>query len=211
MYKGDNNVEINNVARVSGVISEKFEFDHEMMGEAFYRTFIECIRNSGTVDYIPVVVSERLLDVTKDCTGQYVYVNGHYRSYNKHDGTKTHLLLNVFVREIEITEVPENRQDINEIKLTGFVCKTPNYRRTPLGRHITDVMLAVNRRYGKSDYIPCVCWGRDAMYAAGLKVGSEIYLYGRIQCRHYDKKISETEIEDRIAYEVTVSNYEMVA
>ena len=202
---GNINLETNTVALV-GKVSTDFQYSHEVFGEGFYKFEIAIERTSNYVDYIPVMISERLVDVKKDLTGTYVYVSGSYRSFNLHEDNKSRLVLTVFAHEIE-TDV--DYELTNNVMLTGYVCKAPVYRKTPLGREITDLVLAVNRAYGKSDYIPCVCWGRTARFASTFEVGTEVKLCGRIQSRAYQKQISETEVEDRIAYEVSVSKVEI--
>ena len=140
-------------------------------------------------------------------------MSGQFRSYNRHEGTKNKLVLSIFVRElrfIEEDEMPEEQSKSNQIFLDGFVCKPPIYRKTPLGREIADVLVAVNRPYGKSDYIPCIAWGRNARFAGGLEVGSHLQVSGRAQSREYTKKIGEDEVERRLAYEVSVSKIDLV-
>ena len=165
-------------------------------------------RLSDSIDIIPLMVSERLLDVNGDYKGMYIVVNGQFRSYNRHEEKKNRLVLSVFVREMEfVDEIPEGEKS-NQIFLDGYICKNPIYRKTPLGREIADLLIAVNRSYGKSDYIPCICWGRNARFASGFEIGGHVQVYGRIQSREYVKKLSETEVEHRIAYEVSVSKIE---
>ena len=137
-------------------------------------------------------------------------MSGQFRSYNRHEEKKNRLVLSVFVRELEFAEEEPESSRTNQIFLEGYICKMPVYRKTPLGREIADLLVAVNRPYGKSDYIPCICWGRNARYASGFEVGAHIQLWGRIQSREYTKKISEEEIERRIAYEVSVSKLEFI-
>ena len=165
------------------------------------------------VDVIPLMISERLIDVTKDYRGMKIEVAGQFRSYNRHEGTKNKLVLSIFVRELrflEEDEMPEEQSKSNQIFLDGYVCKPPIYRKTPLGREIADVLVAVNRPYGKSDYIPCIAWGRNARFAGGLEVGSHLQVSGRVQSREYTKKIGEDEVERRVAYEVSVSKIDLV-
>ena len=155
-------------------------------------------------------VEERVMDVTQDCRGEYLMVSGQFRSYNRHEETKNRLVLSVFAREIEFIEEEPDGARTNHILLEGYMCKRPVYRKTPLGREIADILLAVNRPYGKSDYIPCICWGRNARYASNFDVGEHVRIFGRIQSREYVKKLSETQTETRIAYEVSVSKLECV-
>ena len=165
-------------------------------------------RLSNSEDQIPLMISERLLDVTQDYTGEYIMVNGQFRSYNRHEEQKNRLILSVFVREVEfISEEPDGAKTTS-VLLDGYICKQPIYRKTPLGREIADLLLAVNRPYGKSDYIPCICWGRNARYASAFEVGEHVQVLGRIQSREYVKRLSETETEKRTAYEVSVSKLE---
>ena len=169
---------------------------------------VEVKRLSNSEDRIPLMISERLIDVTQDYTGEYIMVHGQFRSYNRHEEQKNRLVLSVFVREISFMEEEPDGTKTNSIWLDGYICKEPIYRKTPLGREIADLLLAVNRPYGKSDYIPCICWGRNARYASGFEVGEHVQRLGRIQSREYVKRISDTETEKRIAYEVSVSKLE---
>ena len=171
---------------------------------------VEVERNSGTVDSIPVMVSERIVDVEKDLTGMYVEVSGQFRSHCRHDENGNRLTLFVFATKIEILDESKAGKCNNHVFLDGFVCKKPAYRKTPLGREIADLLVAVNRSYGKSDYIPCICWGRNARFAAGFEVGTHVQIWGRIQSRDYVKKLSETQVEQRTAYEVSVSKIEFL-
>lgn len=200
----------NNQVVVMGEIVSDFTYSHEIFGEGFYMVDIEVARLSASSDIIPMMISERLLDVTKDYKGCKIIISGQFRSYNRHEERKNRLVLSVFAREIEfVDEIGENSKT-NQIFLDGYICKEPIYRKTPLGREIADLLLAVNRPYGKSDYIPCICWGRNARYASAFQVGSRCAIWGRIQSREYVKKISEEEMESRIAYEVSVSKLEQV-
>ena len=200
-------IENNNVS-ITGEVASAFSFSHEVFGERFYLADIAVKRLSDSEDLIPVMVSERLVDVTEDLTGVTVRVEGQFRSYNRHEEKKNKLVLSVFAREWEFTPEEVENAKTNQIFLDGFICKTPVYRTTPLGREIADLLIAVNRPYGKSDYIPCICWGRNARFAPGFEVGMRIQVHGRIQSRKYTKKLSETEFEERIAYEVSVSKIE---
>ena len=165
-------------------------------------------RLSNSDDRIPLMISERLIDVNQDYTGEYIMATGQFRSYNQHEEKKNRLVLSVFVREVSFVEEEMDGAKTNSILLDGYICKRPIYRKTPLGREIADLLLAVNRPYGKSDYIPCICWGRNARFASGFEVGEHVQVLGRIQSREYVKKLSETESEKRIAYEVSVSKLE---
>ena len=193
-----------------GEIVSEFRYSHEVFGEGFYMVEIAVNRLSNYADYIPLMISERLIDTEQDYTGQLIHVTGQFRSYNRHEEKKNRLVLSVFVRELEFLDEIDENEKTNQIFLDGYICKEPIYRKTPLGREIADVLLAVNRSYGKSDYIPCICWGRNARFAAGFEVGSHIQMYGRIQSREYVKKISEDETERRVAYEVSVSKVDLI-
>ena len=198
----------NNKVSVIGEIVSDFTFSHEVFGEGFYMVEVEVKRLSNSEDRIPLMISERLIDVTQDYTGEYIMVHGQFHSYNRHEEQKNRLVLSVFVREISFMEEEPDGTKTNSIWLDGYICKEPIYRKTPLGREIADLLLAVNRPYGKSDYIPCICWGRNARYASGFEVGEHVQILGRIQSRDYVKKISETETQTRTAYEVSVSKLE---
>ena len=198
----------NNQVTIMGKVATEFSFSHEVFGEGFYMVEVEVKRLSNSEDRIPLMILERLIDVTQDYTGEYIMVHGQFRSYNRHEEQKNRLVLSVFVREISFMEEEPDGTKTNSIWLDGYICKEPIYRKTPLGREIADLLLAVNRPYGKSDYIPCICWGRNARYASGFEVGEHVQLLGRIQSREYVKRISDTETEKRIAYEVSVSKLE---
>ena len=200
----------NNQVSMMGEIVSEFRYSHEVFGEGFYMVEIAVNRLSNYADYIPLMISERLIDTEQDYTGQLIHVTGQFRSYNRHEEKKNRLVLSVFVRELEFLDEIDENEKTNQIFLDGYICKEPIYRKTPLGREIADVLLAVNRSCGKSDYIPCICWGRNARFAAGFEVGSHIQMYGRIQSREYVKKISEDETERRVAYEVSVSKVDLI-
>ena len=200
-------IENNKVSVIGEVVSE-FTFSHEVFGEGFYMVEVKVKRLSNSEDRIPLMISERLIDVTRDYTGEYIMVNGQFRSYNRHEEQKNRLVLSVFVRELEFIDEELDGAKTNSIFLDGYICKLPVYRKTPLGREIADLLLAVNRPYGKSDYIPCICWGRNARYASAFEVGGHVLIWGRIQSREYMKRIGENETEKRVAYEVSVSKLE---
>ena len=193
-----------------GEVASKFTYSHEVFGEGFYMVDVLVKRLSSSEDRIPLMISERLIDVTKDYTGEFIMVSGQFRSYNRHEEQKNRLVLSVFVREVEFIDEELDGAKTNHILLEGYICKKPIYRKTPLGREIADLLLAVNRPYGKSDYIPCICWGRNARFAGGFSVGDRCEIWGRIQSREYMKKISEDQLEKRIAYEVSVSKLELI-
>ena len=200
----------NNQVTMIGEIVSEFEFSHEVYGEGFYLVDISVSRLSDSVDYIPLMVSEILVDVTQSYIGETISVSGQFRSYNRHEEKKNRLILSVFVRELEFVDEIEDDIKSNQIYLDGYICKEPIYRKTPLGREIADLLVAVNRSYGKSDYIPCICWGRNARYASSFEVGSHVEVYGRIQSREYIKKIGEEQTEKRVAYEVSVNKIEFL-
>ena len=200
----------NNQVSIVGEIVSDFEYSHEVYGEGFYMVEVSVSRLSNFVDYIPVMVSERLIDVRGDYMGKYVYISGQFRSFNRHEEKKNRLVLSVFARELEVLPDAGEENASNQIFLDGYICKESIYRKTPLGREIADLLVAVNRSYGKSDYIPCICWGRNARFAAGFEVGTHVQIWGRIQSRDYVKKINETDVEQRTAYEVSVSKIEFL-
>ncbi len=200
----------NNQVTIMGEIVSNFSYSHEIFGEGFYLVDVSVKRLSESYDVIPLMVSERLIDVNADYKGRNICVNGQFRSYNRHEERKNRLVLSVFAREISFVDEVEESAKSNQIYLDGYICKEPIYRKTPLGREIADVLLAVNRPYGKSDYIPCICWGRNARYANQFKVGERCAIWGRIQSREYMKKLGETEVEKRVAFEVSVSKLELM-
>ena len=200
----------NNQVTVMGEVVSDFSYSHEIYGEGFYMVDLRCTRLSDSFDIIPVMVSERLLDVTASYIGMLLCVNGQFRSYNRHEEKRNRLVLSVFAREVKFVGEEDDSMPVNQIFLDGYICKPPVYRKTPLGREIADILLAVNRPYGKSDYIPCICWGRNARFASGFEVGSHVQIWGRIQSREYVKKVSETQVEQRVAYEVSVSKIEFL-
>ena len=203
----------NNQVTMLGEIVSDFTFSHEVYGEGFYMVEIAVNRLSNCMDYIPLMVSERLIDTKQTYIGQKIYVMGQFRSYNRHEEKKNRLVLSVFVRELSFVEendMEELQEKSNQIFLDGYICKNPVYRKTPLGREIADLLIAVNRSYGKSDYIPCICWGRNARFASGFEIGAHVEIYGRIQSREYIKKIGEEETEKRMAYEVSVSKIDVL-
>ena len=198
----------NNQVSIMGKVASGFTFSHQVYGEGFYLVDVLVKRLSDSEDRIPLMVSERLVDVTQDYEGEYIMVQGQFRSYNRHEEKKNRLVLSVFVRELTFVEEADDSIKTNQIFLDGYICKPPVYRKTPLGREIADLLLAVNRPYGKSDYIPCICWGRNARYASAFEVGGHVLMWGRIQSRDYIKKLGENETEKRVAYEVSVSKLE---
>lgn len=204
------NILENNTVTISGKVASNLEFSHEVYGEGFYIFMIDVPRLSDCSDKIPVTVSERLLDMDKLEIGKVLEVEGQFRSYNNYSAMGNKLLLTVFAREVRFLEDEKAIKNPNQISLNGFICKKPIYRTTPFGREITDVLLAVNRAYNKSDYIPCICWGRNARYSENLQVGDNVKVYGRIQSREYQKKLDNEEILSKVAYEVSVTKMEIV-
>lgn len=204
MKERDNNI------TVFGLVAEEPAFNHEANGEDFYKTFITVRRTSGAFDTLPVVISDRIIDMKEIKVGDCVMITGQVRSHNLHIGEKSKLELFIFTEIIEVYENEVEPPFDNDVVLRGFICKEPIYRVTPLGREITDVLIAVNRAYGKSDYIPCIVWGRTAKFVGHLPVGTHIEMTGRFQSRPYAKKISEDEIENRVAYEVSVGRVEII-
>lgn len=200
----------NNKITMAGTVLTDPEFSHEVYGEKFYVFRLEARRLSENTDIIPVTISEKFFPGVKVEAGARVLIGGQFRSYNNYSSTGSKLLLTVFVREIEIIEDIEEYTSPNNVYLNGYICKPPVYRTTPFGREIADILLAVNRAYNKSDYIPCIAWGRNAKYAESLSVGDNIAIWGRIQSRDYQKKISEEEIENRVAYEVSISKMDLI-
>lgn len=204
----------NNKVTLSGEIVSDFGFSHEIYGEKFYTADLKTIRKSNESDFIPIMVSDRFIDMKESWAGRFVRVSGQFRSCNRHEGERSRLILSVFAREIETGEFEyeELRIKYNEncIFLDGYICKQIIYRKTPLGREIADMILAVNRPYGKTDYIPCIAWGRNARFLCEFEVGARCAVWGRIQSRVYVKKIYETRSELRMAYEVSISKLEAV-
>jgi len=198
------NVE-NNKVTISGMITAEFAFSYELFGEKFYMTKLSVERDSGINDSLPIQVSDRTINVRENYTNKYVTVNGQFRSRNAHEEDKNKLILYVFINEIKVLDKHEN---VNEVFLEGFICRNPIYRTTPLGREVADILLAINRPYGKSDYIPCISWGRNARYSSSFQVGERCRIWGRIQSREYTKKIADNEVEIKIAYEVSICKME---
>lgn len=199
----------NNYVTLGGVVASTLEKSHEIYGEKFYRFYIEVDRLSGMSDKIPVIISERLIDVSDFGIGKLIKLHGQYRSYNQiNEAGKSKLILSVFVKDIETENLDEKTRMTNELTLIGCMCKPPIYRKTPLGRDIADILVAVNRAYNKSDYIPCILWGRNAKFCQSLGIGTNIKLEGRIQAREYEKKYEDGTVEKRVAYEVSVSKFE---
>ena len=191
----------NNVLKLCGVIESAPVADHEVFGEQFYRMDLKVPRLSGTYDLLPITVSERLME-GEIVPGMQIGISGQLRSYNKVIGGSGRLLLTAFAQQLE---TPDETQNPNTVQLVGAICKPPSFRTTPFGREIADLMLAVNRSFGKSDYIPCIAWGRTARYAATLQVGDKLRIQGRFQSREYQKQMPDGTVINRIAYEVSIS------
>lgn len=198
----------NNRITLEGLVLKKPQVSHELYGEVFHVFELEVDRLSESKDILCVTISERLLTDMTLSVGDFIRVNGQLRSYNKVVENRNKLVLTVFARSIELPE--ERAKDPNEILLDGFICKAPVYRKTPFGREITDILVAVNRAYNKSDYIPIIAWGRNARYSKNLEIGERIKVSGRLQSREYVKNVSETEKVTRVAYEVSISRLELV-
>ena len=200
----------NNQVTIVGTVDSEFTYSHEVFGEGFYMLEVVVSRLSHMEERIPLMVSERLVDVKESCMGKIVEVHGQFRSYNKHEEGRNRLILSVFVREFSFVGEEGTLTRPNSIYLDGYICKPPVYRMTPLGREIADLLMAVNRPYGKSDYLPCICWGRNARFAGKFEVGTHIHLWGRIQSRTYQKRLEDDVVEKRTAYEISVNKIECV-
>ena len=202
--------ENNHLVLIGKIVSEK-SYSHEIYGEKFYVFNLEVVRLSSTVDIIPITVSERLLTDLDIEIGKKVSVEGQFRSYNNYENERNRLVLTVFAKEIIAMEESEEKDEVtNEVVLVGYVCKKPIYRQTPFGREIADILLAVNRAYNKSDYIPSIAWGRNARFCQNMEVGTEVKITGRVQSRTYEKKLDDGSTETRVAYEVSIASMEVV-
>ena len=210
-----NILENNHLVLIGKVCSEK-TFSHEIYGEKFYMFDLEVPRLSKAVDVIPITVSERLITNIDIEIGKELAIEGQFRSYNSYENEKNRLILTVFAKDIsevedeELSEEEEKKKVSNEVTLIGYVCKKPIYRQTPFGREIADILLAVNRAYNKSDYIPCIAWGRNARFCQNIEVGTEVKILGRVQSRKYEKKFEDGTSETRVAYEVSISSMEII-
>ncbi|MBB6621870.1 single-stranded DNA-binding protein [Clostridium gasigenes] len=202
------NLMLNNKIYLEGTVISGLDFSHEMYGEGFYTFSIEVTRLSDSVDVLNITVSERLIANLDLNIGNDIIVEGQLRSYNKFVDGSNKLILTVFARNIE--PCIERSKNPNEIFLDGYICKEPVYRTTPFGREIADVLLAVNRAYNKSDYIPTIAWGRNSRFCQNLEVGDNIRVWGRLQSREYQKKVTEEDVIKKIAYEVSISKMEKV-
>lgn len=197
--------ENNNHVILKGKINKLPTYSHTVMGEGFFEMYVEVQRLSDEIDILPVTISERLIEDFE--IGDEIGIIGQFRSYNKLEENKSKLMLTIFVKELVN---PNEISEINEIYLVGYICKEPIYRTTPFGREICDVLLAVNRAYNKSDYLPCIAWGRNARFVRDLGVGEKLEVQGRIQSRKYQKRINDTTSETRTAYEISLSSVMLV-
>ncbi|MDR2904236.1 MAG: single-stranded DNA-binding protein [Clostridiales bacterium] len=199
----------NNSIGIIGVISSEYVFSHEVFGEGFYNISVDVSRLSENSDVLPVTISERLMDKKDFEIGTLIYITGQIRSYNNYveHENRNKLVLTIFARDYKVLDIDAN-ENPNDVYLNGYVCKPPVYRTTPFGREIADLLLAVNRSYNKSDYIPCISWGRNARFASKLIVGDNIKIWGRMQSRNYQKKLEDGEVLEKTAYEVSVSKLE---
>ncbi len=200
----------NNTITLTGTVETEVQFSHSVLDEKFYSFMLRVPRLSDNDDILPITLSERQLDHILLGVGNKVKVKGQLRSYNKYTETKTRLILTVFAKGIA-PALPDDDTNPNEIFVNGFICKTPIYRRTPFGREITDLIVAVNRAFNRSDYIPAIAWGKNAVYSENLEIGSNVMLWGRLQSRNYNKRISEDETEVRTAYELSITKIEKLA
>ncbi len=205
----ENNV-CNNQAEMIGFVEDEPVFNHKLFGENFYVFTLRIPRLSGINDYIKIMASDRLMTDFDIEVGKEIEVTGQFRSYNSYQSGENRLILTVFAKDLKIPEYDEGKNP-NSLYLNGFVCKEPIYRTTPFGREITDILLAVNRTYNKSDYIPIIAWGRNARYCRSFRVGDRLKIWGRIQSREYQKKLSEEETVTKTAYEVSISKLELVS
>ena len=213
----DTNYLENNYLTLVGKVTGEKKFSHEIYGEKFYSFNILIPRLSGNADIIPITVSERLINDDMLKEGKKLLVKGQFRSYNSYENEKNKLILTVFAKDVmeveeseEESEIVKKEETTNEVVLIGFVCKKPIYRQTPFGREIADLLLAVNRAYNKSDYIPTIAWGRNARFCQNLEVGAQVKIVGRVQSRQYEKKYEDGTSEMKVAYEVSVSSLELI-
>ena len=213
----DTNYLENNYLTLVGRVTGEKKFSHEIYGERFFIFNLSIARLSGNADIIPITVSERLITDEMLQEGKKILVKGQFRSYNSYENERNKLILTVFAKDV--IEVEENEEDsdivkkesiTNEVVLIGFICKKPIYRQTPFGREIADILLAVNRAYNKSDYIPCIAWGRNARFSQNLEVGTKVKVVGTVHSREYDKKYEDGTSEVKVAYEVSIGSLEIV-
>ena len=204
-----NYTENNYLVLIGKIISDK-TFSHEIYGESFYIFNLEVPRLSGNEDIIPITISERLIANFDLTIGRKVVIEGQFRSYNSYENERNRLVLTVFAKDIIDYKEEQEENVSNEVVLNGYVCKKPIYRKTPFGREISDILLAVNRAYNKSDYIPCIAWGRNARFCENMEVGTEVKVVGRVQSRTYEKKFEDGRTEQRVAYEVSIGSLEVI-
>ena len=215
----DTNYLENNYLTLVGKVTGEKRFSHEIYGEKFYIFNLSIPRLSGNADIIPITISERLITDEMLTEGRKLLIKGQFRSYNSYENERNKLILTVFAKDVEELQEVEEQEDsdivkkdetTNEVVLIGFVCKKPIYRQTPFGREIADLLLAVNRAYNKSDYIPTIAWGRNARFCQNLEVGAQVKIIGRVQSRQYEKKYEDGTIENKVAYEVSIGSLEIV-
>lgn len=216
----DTNYLENNYLTLVGKVTSEKEFSHEIYGEKFYTFDLSIPRLSGNADIIPITVSERLITDDMSKIGTKLLIKGQFRSYNSYENEKNKLILTVFAKDMQkLEEEPQDGEEnefakkdtiTNEVVLVGYICKKPIYRQTPFGREIADLLLAVNRAYNKSDYIPSIAWGRNARFCQNLEVGSEVKIVGRIQSRNYEKKYEDGSVVKKVAYEVSIGSLEII-
>lgn len=206
-----NYTENNYLVLVGNIVSDK-TFSHEVYGESFYLFNLEIPRLSGNADIIPITISERLIANFDLTIGRKIIVEGQFRSYNSYENERNRLVLTVFAKDVieYKEEEQEDKRVSNEVVLKGYICKKPIYRKTPFGREIADILLAVNRAYSKSDYIPCIAWGRNARFCENMEIGTEVKIVGRVQSRIYEKKHEDGTAEQRVAYEVSIGSLEVL-
>ena len=200
----------NNYIMLVGKVTSEKKFSHEIYGESFYNFNLEIPRLSGISDIIPITISERLIANFDLNIGKEVVIEGQFRSYNTYEDSRSRLVLTVFVKEIREKGEDEDIKIPNEVELVGHICRKPIYRKTPFGREIADILVAVNRAYNKSDYIPCITWGRNARFCEDMPIGTEVKLVGRVQSRNYEKKHEDGTVEIRVAYEVSIGSLEVI-
>ena len=212
----DTNYSDNNHLVLVGKVTSEKRFSHETYGEKFYIFDMEVPRLSDTTDVIPVTASERIINDELLTIGNKVIIKGQFRSYNSYENEKSKLVLTVFAKDVlteeqlSEDELEDTKRTSNEVTLVGYICKPPIYRQTPFGREIADILLAVNRAYNKSDYIPSIAWGRNARFCQNLPTGTEVKIVGRVQSRNYEKKYEDGTIEARVAYEVSIASMQVV-
>ena len=214
----DTNYSDNNHLILVGKVTSEKRFSHEIYGEKFYIFDMEVPRLSDTTDIIPITASERIINDELIAIGNKLIIKGQFRSYNSYENERNKLILTVFAKDVILAEdenlseeeKEETQRTSNEVTLVGYICKKPIYRQTPFGREIADILLAVNRAYNKSDYIPCIAWGRNARYCQNMEVGTCVKIVGRVQSRIYEKKYEDGRVEERVAYEVSIGSMEIV-